>query len=186
MKSLIFSLLGMSLFFLTVLTALIVSLTDSKPAIISLLNFLASGILVTIILSPSFLSRSSCHISSVMKGINGCITFTSFSKRVTVASKVILSIGFWYSGLIISRYQPENSSQNNLYVIIRASDILNFLKFVSISLIDFFMTSSIHITATFDESGWSIVSSIFQLFTSLNAFQILFAKLRPCSGRESS
>ena len=98
------------IFLIEVITSLAVSKSLTNEASYSL----TPGIEHTIILSPSFLSSIKCQISSVMKGLKGCMIFKRSLKKPIVALYVVASIGFSYAGLMISRYHPENSSQNSL------------------------------------------------------------------------
>ena len=67
---------------------------------------------------------------------------------------MVPSIGSPYAGLTISKYQPENSSQNSLYTIMRASDMRYSANAASTCRS---MASSLdenHSTAHAELSGW--------------------------------
>src|SRR6187455_3723157 len=95
-------------------------------------------------------------------------------------------MGFPNSGLTISRYHEQKSSQISLYIVSNAADILNFEK----SSLSTFRDSSIldwnQVAASEFSSGTGMEESTLQPFTNRNAFQILFAKFRPCSINFSS
>src|SRR5436190_24196675 len=108
------SLNGMFLSFLMVLIPEITSIVCSKSEIKLALNGFISGQVETIKASSGVLSAIKCQISSVKKGMNGCNNFKIFSNISIALSKVTLSIGCWYAGLIISRNQEQKSSHTNL------------------------------------------------------------------------
>ena len=117
--------------------------------------------------------------------MNGWSIFSRSLKKLSVMSNVVLSIGEPYAGLIISRYQLENSSQNKRYTTISASDIRYFLNRSSSSALVILSLASNHFTAVLLALGCSI-SATSQPLTRRNAFHILLLKLRPCSHRLSS
>ena len=84
-----------------------------------------------------------------------------------------------YLGLIISKKIEQKSSQTNLYVIIKASEILKLSYELFISIIFIFKFSLNHFTAanSCDCGGFSV--EISKPFTSLKAFHILFEKFFP-------
>ena len=123
-----------------------------------------------------------------MNGMNGWSIFSNVSKNLNVASYVSRSIGWacpsMYAGLIISRYQLENSSQNNLYTTINASEMRYLLKRSFNSALACFNLASNQATAILFASFSKSATS--QPFTRRKAFQILLLKLRPCSQSASS
>ena len=90
-----------------------------------------------------------------------------------------------YAGFTISRYQLENSSQKSRYTAMRASEMRYFENKSFNSSLVWRSLASNHWQAIRLASGcgWSLTS---QPLTSLNAFQILLLKLRPCSHSASS
>jgi len=94
-------------------------------------------------------------------------------------------MGCPYAGLIISRYQLENSSQNNLYTAISASLKRYLPNKSATSAAVFANMDSNHSVASLAYSGCAI-SATSQPFTKRNAFHILLLKLRPCSHNASS
>src|SRR5690606_4382758 len=88
----------------------------------------ALGQSATMMLAPSSRSLSSCQSSSVINGMNGCSALRTLSKNAVAWACVAASMGLPYSGLIISRYHEQKSSQISLYNVINASDTLNLAK----------------------------------------------------------
>ena len=93
---------------------LITSFTTSNSRMISSSTNADIDNGLTIKLSPSVRSQRCCHNSSVINGMNGWSRCNKLSKKPIVASYTFRLMGWPYAGLIISRYQEENSSQNSL------------------------------------------------------------------------
>ena len=108
------SLLGILFCCRMFLTAVTVSFTSSKRASRASSHAAARGMSLTMMLCPSRRGARCCHSSSVMKGMKGCSMRSNLSKNALVWAKVFPSAGIPYAGFTISRYHPENSSQNSL------------------------------------------------------------------------
>src|SRR6218665_336872 len=108
------SLNAMFFSFLMVRIPEITSEAFSKSAINWLSNAFCSGQIDTIKASDSERSAINCQISSVKNGMNGCSNFRLDSSISNALSKVALSMGCWYAGLIISGNHEQKSSQTNL------------------------------------------------------------------------
>ena len=154
--------------------AVLISLTGSK--VVCIIDFTAQ---------PCLLGSKPCQSSSVMNGMNGWSIRSIWSKKASVASYVAWSIGCWYAGLIISKYQPENSSQYSLKMVMSASDRRYLLNRSAVSLSVCAILALNHSMAYLEVCVCSMSATSKPLIRR-KQFQILLQKLRPCSQSESS
>ena len=120
------------------------------------------------------------NISEEINGIKGCKIDKILINKLLISNSVFGDILSPYFGLTISKNVEQKSSHTNLYVIIKASEILKLSKALSISITLELNSSLNHLIADISNISCSFLLETSKPLISLYAFHILFEKFFPC------